>query len=90
VFSNSPHRETPKNVIKKNREKSVWDFLVDFLQKVFCSAFELPSLRNTRKRDKTKKSRGKTDIEIFVDFFGESFQHGVFTKICLWFFQGGP
>jgi hypothetical protein len=31
-------------------------------------------LRNTRKRDKTKKIRGKTDTEIFVDFFGESFR----------------
>jgi hypothetical protein len=56
VFLNSPHRETPKNVINKNREKIGFGFLVeffvktfrrDFFQNVFCSAFELPSLKNT-------------------------------------------
>jgi hypothetical protein len=30
VFLNSPHRETPKNVVKKNREKIGFGFLVDF------------------------------------------------------------
>ena len=48
VFLNSPHRETPKNVIKKIDKKSVLDFFVDFFEKlfdtnfwqnVFCSAF---------------------------------------------------
>jgi hypothetical protein len=58
---------SPKNVIKnlKNREKAGFGFLVEFLQKIrhdffvkrFCSVFKLPSLKNTRKRDKTKKSR---------------------------------
>jgi hypothetical protein len=66
VFLNSPHREKPKNVINKFEKKSVLGFLVDFfeklfdtifLQNVFCSVFELPSLRSTLKRDKTKKSR---------------------------------
>jgi hypothetical protein len=33
VFLNSPHRETPKNVIKKNREKVGFGFLVDFFVK---------------------------------------------------------
>jgi hypothetical protein len=65
VFLNSPHRETPKNVIKQNQEKSVLDFWSNFLQKLFDTmffakrffcVFELPSLKNTRKRDK-KKSR---------------------------------
>jgi hypothetical protein len=35
VFLNSPHRETPKNVIKKNREKIGFGFLVEFFVKVF-------------------------------------------------------
>jgi hypothetical protein len=54
AFLNSPHRETPKNVIKKIAKQSVLDFPPIFLQKLFdaicfvkrffCSAFELPSL----------------------------------------------
>jgi hypothetical protein len=31
VFLNSPHRETPKNVIKNNYEKIGFGFFVDFL-----------------------------------------------------------
>jgi hypothetical protein len=85
VFLISPHRETPKNVIKENREKVGLGFSKRFfLQNVFFSVFELPSLRNTRNRDKTKKSRGKTDIEIFGFFFGLFF--GLFAKIFLWCF----
>jgi hypothetical protein len=37
----------------------------------FFSVFELPSPKNTQKGDKTTKNRGKTDIEVFVDFFEE-------------------
>jgi hypothetical protein len=44
----------------------------------FCSVFELPSLRNTRKRDKINWN--------FCRFFGESFRHGLFVKICPWCF----
>jgi hypothetical protein len=33
VFLNSPHRETPKNVIKQNRETIGFGFLVDFFVK---------------------------------------------------------
>jgi hypothetical protein len=32
MFLNSPHRETPKNVIKKIEKKSVLDFLSIFLK----------------------------------------------------------
>jgi len=39
VFLNSPHRETPKNVIKKIEKKLVWDFVVDFFEKVFDTVF---------------------------------------------------
>jgi hypothetical protein len=64
VFLNSPHRETPKNAIKnKSRKSRFWtsgrifckNFSTRFFfQNVFCSVFELPSLKNTRKCDKTK------------------------------------
>jgi hypothetical protein len=66
VFLNSPHRETPKNVIKKIDKKSVSDFWSIFLEKlfdtiflsnVFCCVFELPLPRNVRRR--TKKKTGK-------------------------------
>jgi hypothetical protein len=57
------------------------------LQNVFCSVFELPSLKNTRKRDKTKKVEEKlTSIflsnfvsEIFFDMdFLQKYFYGVF------------
>jgi hypothetical protein len=51
-----------------------------FLQNVFCSVLELPSLKNTRKCDKTKKSRGKTDIEIFVEILGKVFDTDFLPK----------
>jgi hypothetical protein len=73
-----PHRETPENVTK-NREKIGFGFLVDFLfsffaisfSNVFCSVFELPSLRNTRKRDfkKVEKKLTPKFLSIFWDFF---------------------
>jgi hypothetical protein len=44
-----------------------------FLQNVFCSVFKLPSLKNTRECDRTKKSRGKVDIVIFVETLGKVF-----------------
>jgi hypothetical protein len=50
------------------------------LQNVFCSVFELPSLKNTRKCDKTKKSRGKTDIEVFVEILGIFFDTDFLPK----------
>jgi hypothetical protein len=62
-------------------------FFLDFsdtagLHSFFGSVFQLPSLRNTRKRDKTK-NRGKTDIETFADCFGKSFRRGLFVHISL-------
>jgi hypothetical protein len=85
VFLNSPHREMPKNVIKKHRETIGFGFFdtISFEKHLFCGVFELPSLRNTRNRDKT------TDIDISVDLFWKklkSFRHGLFAKICLWCF----
>jgi hypothetical protein len=76
VFLNCPRRETPKNVIKEIEKKSVLDFFGDsfvktfrhdfFAKHFFCSAFELSSLRNTRKLDRTKQVEEKTEIEIAV------------------------
>jgi hypothetical protein len=31
------------------------------------------------------QNRGKTDIEIFVDFFGKRFRHRILAEIFLWF-----
>jgi hypothetical protein len=39
LFLNSPHQETPKNVIKKNREKIGLGFFVDFFVKTFRQDF---------------------------------------------------
>jgi hypothetical protein len=47
-------------------------------------------LRNTRTRNKTPKNRGKTDIETYVDFFGESFRHGLFAKTFFVVFLNSP
>jgi hypothetical protein len=81
VFLNSPHRETPKNVIKKIDKKSVWDFVTIFLQNVCCCIFELPSLRNTLNRDKPKKVEEKLTSKILPIFWGKVFDMGLFTKI---------
>jgi hypothetical protein len=96
VFLNSPHRETPKNVMKQiSRKSRFWIFCRIFcksfstrffLQIVFCSVFELPSLRNTRKRDKTKNVEEKLTSKFVVEIFGKSFRHGLFVKIFLWCF----
>jgi hypothetical protein len=61
-----------------------------FCKKCFCSVFELIWLRNTRKRDKTKKKIEETDIETFADFFGKPFDMDFlvfFTKNMLWCFS---
>jgi hypothetical protein len=39
VFFNSPHQETPKNVIKQNQEKVGFGFLVEFFCKTFFVVF---------------------------------------------------
>ena len=90
MFLNSPHRETPKNVIKKKSRKSrFWIFgrifcknfsTRFFLQNVFCSVFELPSLRNTRKRDKTKKVEEKLTSKIFVKILEKVFDMDFLQK----------
>jgi hypothetical protein len=83
VLLNSPYRETPKNVIKKIEEKLVLDFwsnllenifnTIFFLQNVFCGVFELPSLRKSRKRDKTKKNEVKLTSKFLSIFLGKVF-----------------
>jgi hypothetical protein len=81
VFLNSPHRETPKNVIKeKSKKKPVSDFLSNFLLKLFLCVFELPSLRNTRKRDKTQKIEGKLTSKFLSIFLGKVFNMDFLQK----------
>jgi hypothetical protein len=91
---------SPRNAQKRDKRKSkrnrfFWIFgrifcvfsTRCFLQNVFFCIFELPSLRNPTPENAIKqKCRGKTNTEIFVDFFGKSFRHGLFAKICLWCF----
>jgi hypothetical protein len=50
------------------------------LQKVFCSVFELPSLRNTRKRDKTKKVEEKLSSKCFVEILEKVFDMDFLQK----------
>jgi hypothetical protein len=45
VFLNSPHRETPKNAIKENREQVGFGVLVDFF--VNCKSFSTRPFLNT-------------------------------------------
>jgi hypothetical protein len=59
------------------------------LQNVFCSVFELPSLRNTRKRDKTKKVEEKLP-SIFLSKFWEKFSTWTFCKNILMVFMNSP
>jgi hypothetical protein len=50
------------------------------LQNVFCSVFELPSLRNTRKRNKTKKVEEKLSSKNFVEILGKVFDMDFLQK----------
>ena len=96
MFLNSPCREAPKNVIKKKSRKSrFWIFgrifcrnfsTRFFLQNVFCSVFELPSLRNTRKRDKTKKVEEK----LTSNFLSKYFSTWAFCKHIFMVFLNSP
>jgi hypothetical protein len=65
----------PKTRLKKIDENLVFDFRFFgknfprlFLYKAFCSDFELSSLRNTPKRDKTKKNE-ENPTSIFLPIF---------------------
>jgi hypothetical protein len=50
------------------------------LQNVFCSVFELPSLRNTRKHDKTKKTEEKLTSIFFVKILEKVFDMDFLQK----------
>jgi hypothetical protein len=99
VFLNSPHRETPKNVIKRfSRKNRFWTFgqifcknfsTRFFLQNVFCSVFELPSLKNTRKCDKTKKAEEKLTSK-FLSKFWEKFSARTFCQNIFMVFSNSP
>jgi hypothetical protein len=77
--SNSPRQETPKNLAKKHPGKPhFWRLFCRFFSILFCywhdlfaisfsSVFELPSLRNTTKRNKSKDIKEKSTLK-FVSF----------------------
>jgi hypothetical protein len=99
VLLNSPHRETPQKDLsyKDNREKKrLWvliEFFVktfrhDFFAKLFCSVFELPSLRNIRNRDKTKTEEKLTSKNF--RFFWEKFSTWTFCKNVFVVFLNSP
>ena len=89
VFDLPSSRETPKNVITKNREKIGFGFLVEFFVKTFlCSAFELPSLRNTRKRDKTKKVEEKLTSNFLSIFWGKFSTWSFYKNMFVVFSRG--
>jgi hypothetical protein len=69
---------SPRNAQKhdeQNRQKPVI-----FFRSAFELQCELQSLRNTRKRDKTRKTEDKTDIEVFDVFLGKVFDMGFLSK----------
>jgi hypothetical protein len=62
-------------VIKKIEKKTVLDFW-----SIFLCVFELPSLRNTRKRDKTKKVEEKLTSIFLSIFWGKVFDMDLLQK----------
>jgi hypothetical protein len=84
-------------VRKKNRGKVGFGFLVElfvkafrhdlFCKTVFGSVFELPSLKNTRKRDKTKKVEEKLTSN-FLSKFWEKFSTWTFKVFLQKYFYG--
>jgi hypothetical protein len=87
AFLNSAHREAPENVIKKIEKKSVLDFSTRCFAKLFCSAFELPSLRNTPNRDKTKKVEEKLTSKFLSIFLGKVFDMDFLQKFVCGVFE---
>jgi hypothetical protein len=51
-----------------------------FFKAFFVALFELPSLRNTRKRDKTKKVEKRLTSKFLSIFFGKVFDMGFLQK----------
>jgi len=52
------------------------------LQNVFSSVFELPSLKNTRKCDKTKKVEEKLTSKCFVEILEKVCDTDFLPKYC--------
>jgi hypothetical protein len=86
-----------KKEIEKN--KTVLDFFVDCFVKAFrhdsfvkrfCGVFELPSLRNTRKRYKQIKNKEKLTSKFLSIYLGKFFDMDFFSfffvKIFVWCF----
>jgi hypothetical protein len=86
VFLNSPHRETPKNVIKQNREKIGLGFFCRFFCKnfstpFFCKTFFVVFLNSHRKetpekaikQKKVEEKRHRNFCRFSENFLGKSF-----------------
>jgi hypothetical protein len=58
-----------------------------FFAKRFCSVFELPSLRNTRKRDKTKKVEEKLSSKFLVEILEKGFDMDFLQKYMYGVFE---
>jgi hypothetical protein len=80
VFVGGPSpKNAPRRDTKKSR-KNDFGIFVGLLGKTFrycllanALCFEHPSLRNTRKRDKTKKVEGELASKCLSIFYGKSF-----------------
>jgi hypothetical protein len=88
-FLDSPHRETPENAIKEIEKNRFWvfgrffctNFSTRFLCKTFfCSVFELPLLRSTRKHDKTRKVEEKLTSKFLSIFLEKTFDMNFLQK----------
>jgi hypothetical protein len=58
-----------------------------FLQNVFCSVFELPSLKNTRKRDKTEKVEEKLTSKFWSILLENAFDMDFLQKYLYGLFE---
>jgi hypothetical protein len=82
-------------VIKQNREKIGFGFLVEFFVNVFrhvfvCKPFFVVFLNSHRQKtleNAIKQSRGKTDIEIFVEVLGKVFDMDFLQKYLYGVFE---
>jgi hypothetical protein len=103
VFLNSPHRETPKNVIKKNREKIgfgfFWSiFLKNFSTRFFCKTFFVvllnsPHQETPKNAIKTKKVEEKLiskNLSVFWEFSRKKFSTWTFYKNIFMVFLNSP
>jgi hypothetical protein len=96
VFRPSWPRNAQKGV-KQIKKKSVWDFSVDFLQKLFDCLFWqkaiwwcfFPFFSAETPRNAINKNHGKLTWQLLsiVDSFVKRFRHGLFARIYYGVFE---